>query len=164
MIVTRERLKEILRYCHDSGVFTWRVKPNRNIRLGAVAGCLKKGGEIVISVDGRKYGAHRLAWLYVYGHFPDLFVDHINRIRRDNRISNLRLATHAENTWNSKAHEKNTSGFKNVMFNRRNGKWFFLIKCNGQRYLSTNYLTAEACAYDAAVKRAELHGEFTCHG
>ncbi|MDA6380520.1 HNH endonuclease signature motif containing protein [Escherichia coli] len=68
----------------------------------------------MIMINGKAYPAHRLAWLIVYGTMPDGFIDHINRVRTDNRISNLRLVTHSENMQNRKIQKNNKSGYRGV--------------------------------------------------
>ena len=78
----------MLHYDPDTGVFTWRSKPNRRVKIGTVAGWSNLG-YVTITVDTKYYQAHRLAWMYVYGVDPgDMLVDH-NGDRSDNRLSNL---------------------------------------------------------------------------
>ena len=100
--LTAERLREVLAYDPDTGVFTWkaRTSPFSRVNVGDVAGNLRRDGYIEICVDGRKHQSHRLAWLYVYGEWPADQIDHINGIRTDNRIANLREANNAENHHN----------------------------------------------------------------
>lgn len=86
-MLTQKRLKELLKYNPDSGAFRWRVSWTRT-RLPA--GCIHSDGYRRIEIDGRRYLASRLAWLYMKGRMPENFVDHINRIRDDNRWANLR--------------------------------------------------------------------------
>ena len=90
MKLTQSRLKEVLAYDPYSGKFTWKVSLNTKIRAGSAAGCLSPEGYIRITIGGKKYKAHRLAWFYVYGYFPENQVVHLNGARSDNRISNLR--------------------------------------------------------------------------
>lgn len=100
-MLTAEELRERLDYDPETGVFTWRVKPRQKKILG-YAGHLSKAGYIYISVRKKTYAAHRLAWLHTYGYWPRKEIDHINRVRSDNRIANLREATRAENCANRK--------------------------------------------------------------
>jgi hypothetical protein len=98
---TQSRLLELLDYDKDSGNFTWIKSPRRGVAPGSIAGTPTTKGYRHIMIDRRRYFAHRLAWLYVYGEDPgDLQLDHINRVRSDNRIDNLRLATQSENGLN----------------------------------------------------------------
>ena len=100
-MLTAEKLRERLDYDPETGVFTWRVKPRQKSIIGH-AGHLSKTGYVYISVQKKSYPAHRLAWLYTYGCWPHKEIDHINRVRSDNRIANLREATRAENCANRK--------------------------------------------------------------
>jgi len=121
--LTQERLKHLLHYNPDTVVFTWLSKPSRRINSGSIAGRIKpKKGYVEIGISGRIYLAHRLAWLYIYGTWPKEQVDHINGIRNDNRIKNLRLATTSQNQWNKKMQKNNTSGIKGVSWDNQRGK------------------------------------------
>jgi hypothetical protein len=88
-----ERLRERLRYDGGTGVFTRRVGSG-HARAGEIAGSVHSTGYVRIGIDGGKYTAHRLAWLYVHGVWPSDQIDHINRNRSDNRIANLRERRH----------------------------------------------------------------------
>ena len=97
LLITAERLRELLHYDAETGVFRWKVRPYRtSIQSGTVAGMIYAGYRR-IRVDGQMYQAHRLAWFYIHGHWPVNLIDHKNTIRDDNRLSNLREATRAEN-------------------------------------------------------------------
>lgn len=99
-MLTAERLRELLSYDAATGLFTWRAVRKR-CTPGKPAGCVARGpGYRVIRVDGVLYGAHRLAWLYVYGVLPENHIDHINGDPTDNRVHNLREATSGENQQN----------------------------------------------------------------
>lgn len=98
--LTAERLREVLHYEPSTGVFTWRVKPNRRIVIGAVAGSKTAAGRIQISVDGTDYLAHRLAWLYQTGTWPTDEIDHWDTHPLNNRFANLRDATRQVNQEN----------------------------------------------------------------
>ena len=98
--LTAERLREALSYNPETGLFTRRIRCGR-IAPGEIAGTIALNGYITISLDGRRYYAHRLAWLYVHGEWPQKLY-HTNRDRADNRIANLRESTHAHNSANAK--------------------------------------------------------------
>ena len=91
-MITQSELKELLNYDPATGVFTWLVSRGR-VKASSVAGHVHSRGYIVIMVDGRRHLAHRLAFVYMTGTFPDDQVDHINEIKADNRWINLREAT-----------------------------------------------------------------------
>jgi hypothetical protein len=97
--LTAERLRELLHYDKATGIFTW-VSARRGTHAGSVAGCINNNGYWLITVDGVKYRAHRLAWLWVKGKWPPSEVDHRNTKRSDNRWRNLRLATFEHNQQN----------------------------------------------------------------
>ena len=91
-VVTQEYLKSLLIYNPETGHFHWIKPRNSTLQRAEFAGSLDKK-VISITINKKHYKAHRLAWLYTYGHFPEGEVQHINKIRTDNRISNLRLKT-----------------------------------------------------------------------
>lgn len=86
-MLTQSRLKTILHYDPETGMFRWRVS-NGAAKAGRLAGSLRPNGYLHIGVDCNRYYSHRLAWLYVYGVWPKDQLDHINGIPNDNRIAN----------------------------------------------------------------------------
>ena len=121
--LTQERLKELLHYNPDTGIFTWLELACRKMPAGSIAGCKNCHGYVQIKVIGRQYPAHRLAWFYVYGEFPEDQLDHINHDGIDNRIGNLRLATDLMNKKNFPKAKNNSSGFTGVHWNKAERKW-----------------------------------------
>jgi hypothetical protein len=112
--LTAERLRELIHYDAATGNFTRLVATSR-IPRGAVAGRGTHTYYWRISVDGREYKAHRLAWLWMTGKWPLFFIDHINMDKADNRWCNLREATKAQNMVNTGRRANNSSsGFKNI--------------------------------------------------
>lgn len=152
--LTAERIREILHYDPDTGVFTWRVPKGKRVKAGSVAGSMESDGYVRIKIDDRKYRSHRLAWLYVNGCWPIDQLDHINGSRSDNRIANLREATNSENQQNRAMPANNTSGFTGASFDRVAGRWKARIRVGGKLchlgYFSTAseahaaYLSAKA--------------------
>lgn len=122
-MITQERLRELLDYNPETGLFTWKQYRGGTAFAGSCAGRPNKSGHIQIMVDGVRYMAHRLAWLYVNGSFPKNEIDHINRIRSDNRIANLRPASNLENAQNRSRSSNNTSGRSDVTWNKKTKKW-----------------------------------------
>lgn len=112
-MITQARLKEVLTYYPDTGDFVWSGQPRVGVSNGKPAGNLMPTGRR-IRIDRVEYKAHRLAWLYVHGTWPDGEIDHANGDPTDNRLCNLRDATHDQNMGNSKRRTDNTSGRKGV--------------------------------------------------
>lgn len=108
-MLTSERLKELLHYEEETGNFIWKQNRGRYCCKGKIAGCISFDKYIQIKLDNKKYFAHRLAWMWFHGAMPENEIDHINNNRQDNRICNLRAATHAENVQNLKAANKKSS-------------------------------------------------------
>lgn len=155
-----EDLKRVLTYNPETGIFIWAERTGRRVKAGDLAGAKTAHGYIAIRVYRKNYLAHRLAYFYVNGKWPEQFIDHINGIRNDNRIENLRQATMLENNRNTKNRVTNTSGFKGVSFNRNTGRWVARLKIKNQRSLRGAYATAEeaGAAYKEFAKQA--YGEF----
>lgn len=150
--VSVEQLRSLLAYDAETGVFTWRASSKGcPVRAGAVAGTAHALGYIAISIGGRKYLAHRLAWLYVNGAWPELDIDHINGNKRDNRIANLRDTTRAINIQNQRRAGLGTT------FHKRDRVWIAQIVVAGQkRHLGSFAERDAASACYIKAKRA-LH-------
>jgi hypothetical protein len=159
--ITPERLRELLDYDPETGEFTWRVTRNHNARHGQRAGSTHGKGYWGIAIDGRKYQAHRLAFLHIFGKWPDGDLDHANGVRTDNRIANLRLATRSQNAANRRCSRRNiSSGFKGVHFEPQTGQYRARIGKHGKsQHLGLFRTAADAhAAYCAAAR--EVHGAF----
>lgn len=109
-----ESLNDLLSYDPETGVFRWKKSTSNRVKVGDIAGTAQNQGYRVIKIDGSKYLAHRLAWKMHYGNDPKDYIDHINGIKNDNRIQNLRECTHAENLRNRGKNKNNKSGYKGV--------------------------------------------------
>jgi len=152
--LTRERLRELLHYDDETGVFRWWKRVGDEIRLGEVAGYVE------IHIHGRYYGAHQLAWMHVKGRWCRPMVDHRDGNSTNNRWSNLRRATPSQNTANSRRSRLNTSGYKGVSWYRRSGRWLAVIGKHGRLIYLGLFDTPEA-AHAAYVEAArKLFGEF----
>lgn len=152
-----EVLKKLLAYDQSSGLFSWRVSRGGSAQAGAVAGSLDSKGYLQIKVAGRLYLAHRLAWLYVYGEFPDGHLDHIDRNPKNNSIANLRICSRSENHQNLGLRATNTSGVTGVAWIKRSERWLAYINVNGaRRRLGLFANKADAVAARINAKR-DLH-------
>jgi hypothetical protein len=130
--LTQERLKEVLDYDPGTGVFRWRATGSgRKAKVGSE---LNGRGYLQVRVAGKRYYAHRLAWLYVYGAWPREYIDHINRDTADNRIANLREATPAENQQNRDTNKNNTSGYLGVSWRKDCSRWAAKIMVDGKHH------------------------------
>jgi hypothetical protein len=119
-LLTQQRLKEVLNYDAESGVFTWSVTRTKAVK-GRVAGNVDSHGYWIIGIDGIRHNSHRLAWLYVYGFYPKE-VDHQNHDRADNRLVNLRATDRIGNSKNISKPIDNKSGVVGVSWTKRLGK------------------------------------------
>ena len=138
--LTAEYLRSVLHYDHATGIFTWKVRTANSVKAGDRAGSLGGDGYLLIGVQSRVHSAHRLAWLYVYGTWPNDQIDHINRNRSDNRISNLREVTNKQNMQNAGKYSHNTSGHPGVSWHKRDSKWVACIMHN-QKSIHLGYFT-----------------------
>ena len=158
--LTQERLKIFLRYEDATGHFTC-VKANgpRSV-VGSISGCAGGNGRIYIKIDGKSYQAHRLAWLYTYGQFPETDIDHINLNPQDNRMSSLRLASRAENLANREKLAVNKCGFKGVSFHKASNKFVAQISFQGKKLYLGGYDTPEQASLVYQQKAIHFYGEF----
>lgn len=104
-MLTQEELKRMLHYESETGIFTWKINKRGPVKRGDVAGKTNGRGYRVIKIDGAYYYAHRLAWFYITGNWPKE-TDHINRVKTDNRMVNLREVTHSLNNRNRGSYSK----------------------------------------------------------
>lgn len=156
--LTQEILKEYLHYDPETGIFTWikKIAPNASkMVVGKQAGRFNKG-YISIGLFGMEHKAHRLAWLYVYGTFPEKYIDHINGIKTDNRLSNLRDVSRRMNNLNYTVHRNG----KLPGTQRHGAKWVATaeIKENGKwkkKYLG-RYVTEQE-AHEAYMTYVQEH-------
>src|SRR6187402_1449038 len=148
-------LRDVLAYKPDTGVISWRVSPARRVEVGGEAGSLGPQGYRRIRV-GRRFPAHHIAWALFYGEWPLSRIDHANGDASDNRIVNLRLATHGQNRANSVSHCRH--GVKGVWLERRrklSKPWGAQIWRDGAlRNLGMFVTKAEAAAAVAVAHRA----------
>lgn len=154
LMVTTERLYELFRYDSKTGYLVRRS-------TGKVAGSRHAKGYRQIAIDRQGYLLHRVIWFFVYGFWPPSQIDHINRQRDDNRITNLRMATQSENNANQPVRKDNqTSGLKGVTLHRKTGLWRARLK-KDSREISLGYFNTPEEAHAAYCKAAsETFGEF----
>jgi hypothetical protein len=158
-MITQQQLKDLLAYDLETGIFHWKVKPSKRFPAGMQAGS-NVHGYIRIHIKGKLYGAHRLAWLYVYGHHPSDQIDHINGNPSDNRISNLREADSVQNAQNRRRPQKNNStGLLGVAYDKTKNRYRARIYINGKRTYIGKFKTPEE-AHAAYIQAKRTHHTF----
>ena len=154
---TAKRVRDLLNYDKETGVFTWRM-PIAQMKAGARAGTNTAKGYRIISVDGKQYYEHHLAWLFVKGRWPKE-IDHRNTNGRDNHWENLRLGNDALNAQNKRRASKSnrSSGVLGVSRQRRStiNPWKAQIRTDGRIKHLGSFPTIEAAsaAYVAAKRK-----------
>ena len=172
-----DHIREALSYDLETGLLTWKNRPlfhfqdSRAMKIwntryaGKKAGKLLKSGYIQLRIDRLSYRSHHIAWVLCGQTLSDnLEIDHKNRIRNDNRFSNLRECTRSQNNCNSRTRSTNRLGIKGVHFEKHTGKFRAEIALNHKSKHLGRFLTAEEAhaAYCAAAD--EIHGTFSNHG
>lgn len=161
--LTRKRVRELLDYDPESGIFRWKKWMGGWACEGAIAGTSHPQGYILIRVDRKKHKAHRLAFLYMEGRVPKV-VDHINGKAWDNRWINLRPATISENCRNAKIRSDSLSGIKGVNKDPKYNSWRARIYIDGVRTYLGSFDSPEKAESAIREAREKHHGEFANHG
>lgn len=162
-MITQSRLKEILHYDPETGIFTRKIRCC-NGRFGVIRTSPSPSGYYRIMINSIRYYAHKLAWLYIYGELPTGNLDHINRIRTDNRISNLRIASNSQNCMNCTIYSSNTSGQKGVNFSKKHNTWIVRCRVNNIRYYLGCYKNKEDAINIYIAFAKHVHGVFYTEG
>ena len=151
-------LRKKLHYDCETGIFTWIVS-TKGHASGKIAGS-QCGKYKIIVINQKHYLAHRLAWLYMTGSFPNEYIDHINGNHTDNRFCNLREATHGQNVQNSPLRKNNTSGIKGVSWHKHKKRWHATIFANNKRINVGYFKILEEAKKAIDVARLKYHGDF----
>lgn len=163
-------LRSALDYDPLTGVFRWRQRPNRsrswNTRFaGKPAGApCGPHGSVQIRLNRRCYLGHRLAWLHAYGAWPRDEVDHVNGDPGDNRLANLREATHGENMLNLRKPPRAASGFRGVRYRAHHGKWEARIHFRGRTVWRGYFASAQEAAAARRAMVPVFYGNFAPPG
>ena len=157
-MVTQNLLKELFEY--KGGHLFWKT-PKIASKAGLPAGCEKTYRWI--KINKKMYLEHRLVWMYHYGMFPEKQLDHINRVKTDNRIENLREATASQNRYNTPSKQTTQSKKKNITFHKKSGKWQVNIWFNKKLKHLGLYKHIDIAETIAKLARQKHHGEFACH-
>lgn len=168
--LTQERLREVLAYDSDTGIWTWikRPSPCSRIKPGDVAGSVFMSADIGpyirIQLDGIIYFAHRLAWFWMTGEWPNPGCDHEDTDGINNRRSNLRRANQKQNGANRGLFKNNTSGWKGVSWVAVSQKWYATIKVDGKSKNLGYYDCGPAAHFAYLVAADNAFGEFARGG
>ena len=154
-----EYIKDNLSYDPDTGHFWWKKK-GFSRRFGLPVGHGSKNGYCRVGIMGKKFYAHRLAFVLMEGHLPEE-VDHINCDKSDNRWSNLRASNTKSNSLNKTAQSNNSCGYKGVHFAKDKSRWVARITVNGVKKHLGYYSTPEEAHQEYVKASKELHGEFS---
>jgi len=162
MDLTQKELKSIFRYNKKTGSLIWKINIVGNNGVGSEAGYILKTGHRFIGYKQKRYLAHRIIWMLLYGYAPKM-IDHINHIGSDNRLVNLREVTSRENQRNMKLHKSNTSGFCGVSFVKSSKRWRAYIMINDKQ-INLGYYENKNEAINARKEANVKHGFHKNHG
>lgn len=140
--LTRDRLCELLDVNVEKGLFFWKHTMGGKAKKGQEAGSLTANGYVAIRIDQHDYLSHRLMWMYIYGDFPVLSIDHIDRNKTNNNPTNLRIATEKQNSENRPLKSNNSSGHRGVFFRKylKSKPWHVSIMSN-RKTIHIGYFT-----------------------
>ena len=159
-VLTQERLLELLHYNPKTGLFI-RLKTRGSSKAGSIAGGISKGprdGYLRIRVDGKRYKAHRLAFLYMTGKWPNSLVDHKDTNKLNNSWKNLRESTNGQNKANGGTYKNNKLGIKGVSL--RGKKYHARIYHSGKLTTLGTFETAEKASQAYYAAATKVHGRF----
>lgn len=162
MSLTKEHLQKYVTYNPDTGIFTRNTSYN-SFKEGDETGSPDNHGYIILSVKGKRIKAHRAAMIMTYGKAPKI-TDHINGIKSDNRICNLRSVSPRGNCRNQSRHKRNTSGITGVHWNKMEKKWAVKIANNNNYNLHIGYFKCKLDAVAARLRAEEEYGYHENHG
>lgn len=160
-ILNQKLLLELFEY--KDGHLYWKKNANSSVKTGDKAGSIRNDGYWRIGINGKAHTAHRTIFLYHHGFLPQN-IDHINGIKTDNRIENLRAATNSQNQCNAKINTKNKSGIKGVCWNKKAKKWVVYLYINGKYKDFGKYFDINVAKFVADTMRHKYHGEFANNG
>lgn len=160
--IAQELVVSLFNYNPLSGILSWKVD-RRRVKAGDICGSPDTKGYLRVGINGRRYRVHTIIILFVYGFISEQ-VDHFDMIEDNNRLSNLRPCTKNQNQHNKKTNRNNTSGFKNVYWNKSCNKWQVQVGLNGKDYNFGVFANIENAVKASISARIQLHGDFANHG
>ena len=161
-MVTQELLQNIFSY--ENGNLYWKNIKSKKVKIGQKVGYIGTKGYICAQVMRKTYSIHRLIWIFHNGNIENNYtIDHIDRDILNNKIENLRLATHSQNSQNTGKKPNNTSGYKNVYWCKDKQKWRVLCIVKGKSKSNGYYFLLEDAVKASIELRNKFHGEFAQH-
>ncbi|WP_426783089.1 HNH endonuclease [Pseudomonas atacamensis] len=162
-MLTLERVNELLRYDPGTGQLFWKLARRNGSEAGSAAGCASNNGYTRVKIDGVQYLAHRLAWFIHYSEWPTGPIDHVDTVRANNSISNLRVCTGSQNQQNQPLRKSNRSGIKGVSWCSALSRWHVQIRAAGRIHQGGYFIAIDDAESAAIQLRTRLHGEFARH-
>lgn len=161
--LTAEEAARIWSYDPDTGYLYWKTKIAKNTAIGRRVGYDSGRYTIVVYKKKKKILAHRIAWAIFYGEWPALELDHINNIKTDNRIANLRLATPSQNLAHRPVNSDSLTGVKGVTRDKRDGYYYPYIDVDGKRQSLGRFKNIEDANAARIAAEKKHRGEFFFH-
>jgi hypothetical protein len=161
ILLTQEYLRNLFKY--SNGKLFWKERPGRYVKAGTQAGCVYNNGYCVVTINNKRYGLHRIIFMMHHGYFPNE-IDHIDGNKANNNIDNLRAATRQQNKNNTGIIVSNTSGYKNVSWNKKTQKWKVELRVNEKKKHLGIFKDLELADLVATMAREKYHGEYANHG
>lgn len=156
-MLTQERLKELFSYDAETGLFV-RIKNVSNAKQGSILKKQDSKGHLQVRIDGKQYAVHRLVWLFCFGEFPQNSIDHINGIRTDNRLKNLRDVNVSVNAQNIHSARKDSrTKLLGASLHKASGKYVAQISINGKIKHLGSFKTAEEAHQQYIFTKRQLH-------
>ena len=155
-MLTQELVRKLFDYNPDTGHLIRKTKTANCVKVGDICGCITKEGYISLGINGKRYLAHRVIFLHVFGFLPKM-IDHVNGVGVDNRLCNLRECTAKQNQRNRKLSKNNKSGVKGVHFDNASKKWVAFLSIG-------SFEDLEEAKKEVEKARDMFHGDFSNHG
>lgn len=154
-MLTQERVKHLFAYDEAKGLLIRSLTTGRAL-AGTWSLATDRDGYHIVGIDNKLYRTHRVIWLYVHGSFPNGYLDHINRIKTDNRIENLREVSKAQSRENIDIAHNNQCGLKGVWLHKQTKKWCASIGHKSKNIHLGSFISIED-AYKAYKKAAAIY-------
>jgi hypothetical protein len=161
MTIDAKNVRSLFNYDPLSGDLIWKIRPSIRVRsVGAIAGYVSNNGYRRVEFDGRSYLAHRIIWLWMTRKWPLHQIDHIDLNRANNRWTNLREATRAQNQWNTRPRKKGRPKGVHLVKEGRKKPWIANICANGTKRRLGYFVSSNEAAEAYQRAAAELHGKY----